>query len=179
MLMTEDPVHGEDAFRAMFNELLPSARSAASMWVDPSRIDDVVSAAMTRAWQRFAERPVDRTKAWLLAMVYNEARNVRKAESRRTRTLNELAMTRPKTTASLHQGNISIEELDHLRSVLEQLSAQDREILALSWWEEQSDDDIAEILGITKNNAAVRLSRARARFYRAMGTTDDTDGCVA
>ena len=135
---------------------------------------------MTRAWQHFEGRPLDRIKGWLLTMVYNEARNTRRGEARRMRTLNEFGSIHQPPSSTLNDGRISIEELDLLRSVLASMSTNDREVLALSWWEEQSDEDVAQILDITKNAAAVRLSRASARFSQAMRMVlDNPNGSVA
>jgi RNA polymerase sigma-70 factor (ECF subfamily) len=50
---------------------------------------------------------------------------------------------------------------------LETLRPADREILSLAFWEELDTDQIARVLGCSKNAAAVRLTRARKAWRAA------------
>ena len=51
-----------------------------------------------------------------------------------------------------------------VRSALEALSEDDRDIVLMHAWDGLSSAQIGTILGITTNAAAVRLSRAQERF---------------
>jgi DNA-directed RNA polymerase specialized sigma24 family protein len=55
-----------------------------------------------------------------------------------------------------------------VRAILDRLRDADRELLELSAWEELSPADLAVLLDITPNAAAIRLHRARKRFVDAM-----------
>ena len=54
-----------------------------------------------------------------------------------------------------------------VRQALDQLSESDREILVLHYWDGVAVPDLAVILSITVNAAAVRLTRSRQRFESA------------
>ena len=60
------------------------------------------------------------------------------------------------------------------REVLERLAEPDRQILILCELEELSAEAASKLLGITQNNARVRLHRARARFTLAYEKFADT-----
>lgn len=53
-----------------------------------------------------------------------------------------------------------------------QLPHAEREILTLHAWEGLDHPDIAEVLGISRNNVRVRLHRARTHLSELTGETD-------
>ena len=55
---------------------------------------------------------------------------------------------------------------DSVRRALESLTDDDRDLLLLHYWDGIATPDLAVILGISPNAAAVRLSRALQRFEK-------------
>ena len=57
-------------------------------------------------------------------------------------------------------------------AALARLNERDRELLMLLAWEELSQAEAAEVLGLRKNTVAVRLHRARRQFADALAAED-------
>lgn len=55
-----------------------------------------------------------------------------------------------------------------LQEVLNTMKSNDREILALRHFEELSNEEIAQVLGITKSSASKRYMRAIMRLREAL-----------
>ena len=72
------------------------------------------------------------------------------------------------------------DESNHsVMQALSQLRPDQREILSLAFWEELDTDQIALVLGCSKNAAAVRLTRARHTWeaaFQAMPAAGRTEG---
>lgn len=60
-------------------------------------------------------------------------------------------------------------ELHHLAECLKSLAERDRTVIALSFFHEQSADDVAEALGMQPGNVRVARHRALARLRLCMG----------
>ena len=76
-------------------------------------------------------------------------------------------MTSPSQAAIRH------ELQDRLRAALEEMDPLDREVLALRHFEELGNNEVAEILGITKDAASKRHVRALKRLKETL--TDPTE----
>ncbi len=80
--------------------------------------------------------------------------------------------TRPKTTPLTHdvsgiidEGNIKAEQLQELYHLINQLGKMER-ALVLLWLEELNYQEIGAILGISKNNVAVKLHRVKEKLKK-------------
>jgi len=62
------------------------------------------------------------------------------------------------------------ENQEYVKKVLEQMSFEDQEILRLKFFEELSNIEIAEVMGLTANNVGVKLYRALQRFKQLLNT---------
>jgi RNA polymerase sigma-70 factor (ECF subfamily) len=65
-------------------------------------------------------------------------------------------------------------ELQEVLRELARLPAEQREVLVLAAVEEMRYEEIAEILSIPVGTVMSRLSRARAKLRRSMGSESDT-----
>lgn len=123
---------------------------------------DAVQGTFVQVWKnlaRFQQR--SKFSTWLYRISVNTAiQHARRAKRR-------------KDTESLEETSISTEIETHphddplgarVERVLEKLREEDRAVLSLYYWEEQSLEQIAEILGCKTNAAKTRLYRARERF---------------
>ena len=72
----------------------------------------------------------------------------------------------PERTLSAHQRH------ERLRTAVQELPLALRQVVVLTL-EGLSHAEVAEITGITENNVAVRLSRARAMLARLLGARED------
>jgi RNA polymerase sigma-70 factor (ECF subfamily) len=147
-----------DLFEAHHAELLAYARRRGMRQPDA---EEVVAETFVVAWRRMDKLPDGAERAWLFGIsrnvASNQLRTIRRREQRIGPTV-ETGRTSDETAG-----------LDaDLRAILDRLREADRELLELSAWEELSPADLAVLLDITPNAAAIRLHRARRRFVEAM-----------
>ncbi len=137
---------------------LPSLEDAEDAWQDAS-IKFLQNAEALVA----AERP----EAWMGASLRRLVVDRYRRAAVRRRTLDALAAQPAPGEGDDEDGPPSVP--DHcLKAALRDLKAPYREILAQAYLEERPVTEIAGRLGLTANNAAVRLHRARAALRQAM-----------
>ena len=120
------------------------------------------------AWQRFAD--VEPTLPWL----YGIARNVVGTEYRRTTRLAALVQRSEGESliaAQLPDDPRSLE----VRLALAQLRPADRELLFMTYWEDLTPAEVAEILGIAVASVWMRLTRARAALGKKLDRSAGPD----
>jgi RNA polymerase sigma-70 factor (ECF subfamily) len=59
----------------------------------------------------------------------------------------------------------------HVQSALRHLSPREREVLVLHYFEQQSVEQVATLLDLTRGAVDVRLHRARKRLREVLGVT--------
>src|SRR5262245_2767306 len=154
-----DRQSAEARFREVFSHLgavTAYARRRGSR--DP---DGIAAEAMTIAWRRLPDVPVDDPLPWL----YATARNLVLAEGRRS------APSAAAAADAAGPNGIDPQpfELDpNLGRALRSLSRFDREALLLVAWEDLTPKQAAKVLGINGTAFRVRLSRARRRFQASL-----------
>lgn len=126
-----------------------------------SDVDDLVAEVLIIAWRRLDDIPADGEVPWLIGVARNVLRNAHRKFRRHQSVMAGVA--NPTHDSSAEDHVIADEEV---RGALTALSDDDRDIVLLHAWDGRSAADIAVILGITTNAAAVRLSRAQERFRR-------------
>jgi RNA polymerase sigma-70 factor (ECF subfamily) len=136
----------------------------------PGDVDDVVQdafVAMFEGLPRFRGRC--RLSTWLFRITVNTCRR-----HRRRRALTKITPRLRMTVAGAPESRPSAaltrrETTGRIRAALEALRPRDREVVVLRYFEALSMEDIAEILGIRRNAAEARLSRARERLRNLLG----------
>ncbi|WP_435298612.1 RNA polymerase sigma factor [Timonella sp. A28] len=124
-------------------------------------VEDLTAETFAIAWRRRADIP----EGYVLQWLYRTAGFVVANHNRRQRPvlLNEF----PEIARDTDPAFTVIEDAE-IREAFYSLSERDRRILLLAAWEGQSSEQIAEVLEVSENAAAVALSRARARFSQAL-----------
>lgn len=128
---------------------------------------DIVAETFATAWRRRADMPADHADArpWLFGIARNCLANSLRSAGRAGRLGERLARSLGPDAvpdpAELHARAV---DHAHVRSALQQLSAEDRELLTLVAWEGLSPAQAAAALGLTAGTARVRLHRARGRL---------------
>jgi RNA polymerase sigma factor (sigma-70 family) len=119
--------------------------------------------AAWRAWPSFREE--SRAETWLTRIAINTCRTHRRRQWLRAELWRRLTeIVRVWDHREPHENLLSGESNDAVRRAIASLAQRDREILVLRYMEEQSIDDIATSLDLTRGAVEVRLSRARARL---------------
>ena len=122
-------------------------------------LDDLVAETFTVVWRRCEAMPRDAELPWIIGVARNVLHNAQR--SRRRRSAYEGAVL-PRADASSTEDVVVADA--RVRHGLESLRGDDREVLLLHVWDGLSVADVAQVLGVTPDAAAVRLSRARHRF---------------
>lgn len=157
----------EDRFRDLYAAHVRAIMAYALRRTDEVEdAGDAVAETFLVAWRRLPEVPAgDNARAWLYGVARRALANQRRGEHRRHRLSERLR----DDLAAVAAGERSSGEHDgQLRSALESLQPDDREILRLSAWEELSPSQAARVLGISAIAARSRLHRARRRLGRAL-----------
>lgn len=135
----------------------------AAVLVGAGDAQDVVSAAMLRLLDRPPTR-VNKPKPYLYRAVANQARNHRRRESRRRQ--------REQRTAPREAAPASPEPYPEVREGIERLSVRQRAVVYLIYWEDLSEEAIAEHLGIGTGSVRTHLARARRHLRRTLHAYD-------
>lgn len=150
----------------------PLRRLAGSYERDPSKQQDLVQDIWLAVWQalpRFRGECSERTFVFRIA--HNRAvSHIDYSRRRRAEPLDDDVTVfapgpDPEHALSAQQRH------DRLRAAVRELPVGLRQVVVLAL-EGVSHADIADIVGITENNVAVRLSRARATLSRRLGAAE-------
>lgn len=165
---------GRAALDARYDQILRREgaalrRVAAAYEADPARREDLFQEICLAIWQalpRFRGESSERTFVFRIA--HNRGLTHRSRRPAAAVDLEEAeAMADPQPGPEAEAGEAQRREL--LRSAVLSLPLEPRQVISLTL-EGLNPREIAEILGITENNAAVRLSRARRALRQILET---------
>jgi RNA polymerase sigma factor (sigma-70 family) len=111
-------------------------------------------------------------RPWLLRIVINEARNVRRAELRHERLVERAAEQRDAAAAEPEETVLAREEVATVLDALAQLSEADRLVVALRYFAQLPDAEASALSGISTGAYRVRLVRARRRLESMLEDAD-------
>ena len=148
----------EAAFAALVGPLVePALHLAYSMLGDRGEAEDATQEALTSAWRKLGQlREAAAVRPWLLGIVINRCRNVR-----RTRWFRLIRVADPPAIRELQ--NSTDDHLD-LDRALARLSPRDRQALFLHFYLDLPLDEVALTLGISESAAKARIYRACQRL---------------
>lgn len=132
----------------------------ATSLVGPSDARDTVSEAMVRAmWSKRWDR-VSNQRAYLYRAVASQAKMHHRAASRRR--------VRESQAARVTAGAVPGPDVD-VWDALGRLGVQERAVVFLTYWEDLTEGQIAERLGLSDRTVRRRLARARDELGRVLG----------
>jgi RNA polymerase sigma-70 factor (ECF subfamily) len=133
---------------------------------------DVVSETYLAVWRRIRDVPPDprMADAWVFKTAYRVLLNVRRGNRRRTALLDRIRQ-RP-VDISL-EFSATFDSDSKIVRALEAVRPDQREILLFRYWDDLDTDQIARIMGCSKNAAAVRLTRAQQALRAAFEAPPD------
>lgn len=163
ILMPED---AEQRFRRLYLEHYRRiAGYALRRGNDPSDAADIVAETFLVAWRRLSDVPEGReTLLWLYSVTRNVHANSRRSAKRQQEILRRLQF-------EVHAKPTEIafpSDEGAIRTALNRLRRQDREILCLSGWEGLGPHEIGMVLNCSPGTAKVRLFRARRRLEQEL-----------
>lgn len=133
---------------------------------------DVVQESYLRAFRFFDGYRGGDGKAWLLAVVRNTCRTwqLRQNRERGAVPFDEVAHSGNGLPPDQEQSMVDQEKADVLRSCIEMLPADFREVLVMRELEEMSYQEIADTLAVAIGTVMSRLSRARKRLEECVAS---------
>jgi RNA polymerase sigma factor (sigma-70 family) len=121
--------------------------------------EDVVAETFLTAWRRLDRLPEGAgVRPWLYGIARKVLANQRRGDVRRARLNGRVS------SFAAQQPSDVPDEVAAVAAAFAQLSDDDREVLALTAWEELHAGEIATVLGCSRNAARIRLHRARRRL---------------
>lgn len=149
-------------FRAHYRYVLVYAVRRTTQRADA---EDAIAEAFLVAWRRIDEVPMDarEQRLWLYAVTRRTLANHRRGNRRAERLPQRLISL----TGDAPSADIGIEDAVDVQLglwALRQLSEDDQELVRLALWEDLSHAEIAQVIGTSVPNVAVRLHRARGRL---------------
>ncbi len=133
----------------------------------PGDLDDLVEETMLVVWRRLDQVPDDAELPWMLGVARNVLRNARRSKNRRSAF--EATLRSSSTDPSAEEfvvADVSV------REALAAMGDDDREILLLNAWDGLDTHALGVHFVISTNAAAVRLSRAQARFRELLSAAE-------
>lgn len=138
---------------------------------DETLTKDIAAATFEKALRHIKRYQWRRVSfaAWLYRIARNEIGQHRRRQ--RLLTLFVNAGSRNETNSRDRKTEMIVqagEQHDQLHMALNELSAKDREIIILRFFDELSSAEVAEILGVSTRNVYVRLHRALKRLQKEL-----------
>lgn len=103
---------------------------------------------------------------WIYKVTYNTCLDRIKTYKRKYNTveINEYTAHQVKTSTTAYDTLVEQEQAEQLRNCINLLPSEDSFLLSLFYFEEQSLEEIAKVIGITANNVKVKLYRSRKKL---------------
>jgi RNA polymerase sigma-70 factor (ECF subfamily) len=169
----------EQRFRELYDRTYDRICAFVMRRADGDVVPDVVSDTYLAVWRRINDVPAGprMADAWVFKTAYQVLTNTHRGNRRRTALF---ARIRQRPVDLIVEFSTNSDADARVTRALEQVRPEQREILALKFWDDLDVDQIARILGCTRNAAAVRLTRAQQAFGTAFEAlpaerADDSD----
>jgi RNA polymerase sigma-70 factor (ECF subfamily) len=160
-----------DAFRLLVERYGALAQRTAVLLGAGCDADDVVQEAFVRAYRALPRfRRGEPFRPWLLRIVVNQAHNAHRGRSRAQSALDRAAAWPPATVGDEPaDAAVAGEQRDELLAALGGLKPADREVLALRFLLDLSEEETATALGVAKGTVKSRTARALQRLRSRLG----------
>jgi RNA polymerase sigma factor (sigma-70 family) len=167
----------DDAFRSLFGRYAPTARALALRILrQPFLADETVQEAFLSLWRHPERYDAGRgsVRAWLMSTVHHRAVDlVRREEAHRRRAEGVLAEPPPEDPADRAVEAVGLpEERAAVRAALERLSAEQRQVIELMYFEGLSQSQVAERTGIPLGTVKSRAVLAMRRMRASLGALE-------
>ena len=144
-------------FERLFTDVYEPLQRFVRRRADAAVVDDVVADTLLVLWRRLDDVP-EAALPWCYGTARRCLANAWRADERRNR------LTRRVANEPVPIDGEGDDTDADLIAALEELSAEDREIVRLWAWEQLAPREIAVVLAISPNAASIRLHRAKRRL---------------
>jgi RNA polymerase sigma factor (sigma-70 family) len=131
----------------------------ATALVGPDDAPDVMIDAVMQAFRSPGWSQVNNQRAYLYRAVLHRAHSVRRSDARR-----HLREVRSASVPVAEPAGLSVDA----QRALSELSAQQRAVVYLTYWDDLTPAQIAGLLGVTEGSVRKQLARAREQLRRIL-----------
>ncbi len=160
----------ERAFEQLFRCYAPRIfRFAIGYLNDPSQAEEVVQETMIAVWKsakNFKEQ--SQVSSWVLGIARNKALDQARARQRDSEFLREKLDQRTSPRATPEQIAQRETQIERVRTALEKLSPEHREVLMLAFYNDLSYSEIAQILGCPEGTVKSRVYYAKEQLKKIL-----------
>jgi RNA polymerase sigma factor (sigma-70 family) len=153
----------ESVYRRLFDENWPLVRHHLDCFLDdPDEVDEMTAEVFVVAWRKLdPARPMGRP--WFLRTANNKLRDRTRRARSRDRAIEAL-------TRGLENPTEPLDPMERLalRAAVASLNARERQVVVLTYWDELSAGQIAEVLRTTEGAVWTTLTRARGKLRREL-----------
>lgn len=141
--------------------------------VSADRVDDVVSETFLVAWRKREAMPEGKAALpWLYGVAHRVVLHKWRGSGRSRRLETRLASLGTDQAASTEEILVVSEESRQVIEATARLRPNDQELLRLSFWEELSHAEVAQVLGLKPDAVRQRISRALKALAREYDRLD-------
>lgn len=153
-----------DAYDDLIRLYQRAAIRVAATIVGSGSAADAAQEGFLRAYRSLSRFDPGRPfRPWLLHIVANAAKNEVRSSARHIR-LEARAREVRIDVAQLDDPAVRSEEREQLVAAIARLSVDDRLVVALRWFEDMTESEMAEVLGVRPGTVKSRLNRAMTRL---------------
>lgn len=153
--------------RTLADRVVEPVRRYLARRCDAATADEVLGDVLVVCWRRLDEVPAEPAESipWAIGVARNLLANAERAQRRRDRLTAKVIALDPPPLAILDAGSGEpTDDAIAVRDALTRLRRDDAELLRLWAWDELESPQLATVLGISANAAAIRLHRAKKRL---------------
>jgi RNA polymerase sigma-70 factor (ECF subfamily) len=161
----------EKRFRSLAELVVEPVRRYLARRTDPATAAEVLNETLLVCWRRLDEvwgtsdgSADHEAVPWAIVVARNLLANAQRAERRRSRLVGKIIALDPPVSVVDSAPSGDGEQDDTLIDALARLRSADAELLRLWAWDGLESPQLATVLGISPNAAAIRLHRAKARL---------------
>lgn len=153
--------------RTLADRVVEPVRRYLARRCDAATADEVLGDVLVVCWRRLDEVPAEPAESipWAIGVARNLLANAERAQRRRDRLTAKVIALDPPPLASIDPAvTDDNDDAIAVRDALTRLRRDDAELLRLWAWDELESPQLAAVLGISANAAAIRLHRAKKRL---------------
>jgi RNA polymerase sigma-70 factor (ECF subfamily) len=152
-------------FQVLYEQHHPDVLAYFLRRLDRQDAIDATADVFLTAWRRIENMPEDgEARLWLYGVARNTLRNQQRSQRRILRLVARAAGTRAEIEPPPDDLVLRRTQDGELLAALDRLRSNDREVLKLRLWEEETYDDIATLFGCSRHAAEQRYAKALARL---------------
>jgi RNA polymerase sigma-70 factor (ECF subfamily) len=166
----------QPAMRTLYNRHNDRVfRFIVQLVTDTGRAEDLASEVFLDVWSQ-ADRFEGRSQVttWILSIARHKALSLLAQRRRRVVELEDIAMELIEDAADTPEQTVLNQDCGvQLRTCLDQMSREHREIIDLFYYHEKSVEEVADIIHMPRNTVKTRMFYARKRLARLLSTHRD------